>query len=277
MLRERNSRFISAPLAFAVVSFSLGELGDGLNIFQGIYLVGLGWNEGSVGLALSLMGLTTLLVQTVAGDFVDKTTLDRRIFLAIASVVTALSASAIFIVQEGNSHHGLIYITKVIEGIAGSFIGPCLAALTLASFGPLHFDRIMASNILWGHWGSVVAAVLAGGTAYVLYPNIKYCFLVIGASALLAVCFVQYLPQGDVLMGRGFHGTTSYLNEHGQLEKIDEEDDEDSCYTESGGRQRQEEQQQQQQQRPPQQAARYREIFADRKTAALCVAGFFFQ
>jgi hypothetical protein len=28
-------------IAFAIVSFSLGELGDGLNVFQGIYLVGL--------------------------------------------------------------------------------------------------------------------------------------------------------------------------------------------------------------------------------------------
>ena len=63
-------------LAFALVSFALGELGDGLNIFQGMSLVGLGWNEGSVGAALSLMGLTALLVQTVAGDIVDRTTLD---------------------------------------------------------------------------------------------------------------------------------------------------------------------------------------------------------
>jgi uncharacterized membrane protein len=28
-------------IAFAIVSFSLGELGDGLNVFQGIYLVGI--------------------------------------------------------------------------------------------------------------------------------------------------------------------------------------------------------------------------------------------
>lgn len=46
---------LSPKIAFLLVSFSLGQLGDGLNIFQGIYLVGLGWNEGSVGTALSLM------------------------------------------------------------------------------------------------------------------------------------------------------------------------------------------------------------------------------
>jgi len=264
------ARWLSAPLAFALVSFTLGELGDGLNIFQGIYLVGLGWNEGSVGLALSLMGLTALLIQTVAGDIVDKTKIDRRIFLSVASIVTALSASAILFVQEGNTDHALIFITKIIEGISGSFIGPCLAALTLASFGPMHFDKIMASNILWGHVGSVVAAILAGGTASILYPNIKYCFLVIGASGLLAVFFVHYLPEGDPLMGRGFKGKTA-LDEFGQLEKIDEADEEtekadDFPY-------------QDQDKAPiqPPEAASYREVFADRKTAALCVAGFFFH
>lgn len=140
------------------MAFALGELGDGLNIFQGIYLVNMGWSEGSVGIALSLMGLTALLVQTVAGDIVDKTLFDRRIFLVIASIVTALSASAILLVQ-GDSEQGLMYGTKIFEGIASSFIGPCLASLTLANFGPEHFDAIMASNILWGHVGSVISAV----------------------------------------------------------------------------------------------------------------------
>lgn len=174
-----------------------------MQIFQGIYLVGLGWNEGSVGLALSLMGFTALIIQPWAGDWVDKTTLDRRIFLSVASIFTAASASAILFVREGNSDHVLIFITKVIEGVTSSFIGPCLAALTLSTFGPHHFDAIMASNLLFGHVGSVFAAILAGLFAYAFYPDIKYCFLVVGASALMACFFVQFLPVGDQMMGRG--------------------------------------------------------------------------
>lgn len=85
----------------------------------------------------------------------DKTSVDRRIFLSAASIITALSASMIFFVQ-GNSQHYLIYISKVIEGISSSFINPCLSALVLATFGPNHFDVVMASNTLWGHIGSVV-------------------------------------------------------------------------------------------------------------------------
>jgi len=255
---------MSPKFAFACVSFSLGELGDGLNIFQGIYLVGIGWNEGNVGLALSLMGLTSLVVQAIAGDIVDKTSIDRRIFLAVASIVTAISASAILLVREGNTDHMLIFITKVIEGVAGSFIGPCLAALTLATFGPNFFDSIMANNILWGHVGSVIAAILAGSASYLLYPNIKYCFLVIGASALLACAFVGHLPEGDPLMGRGFKGKIA-LDQEGHVEKIGS-----GSFSVQDGMAP-----------PPRKeapvAATYWAVFSDRTTTILCLTGFFFH
>ena len=254
-------RLLSPKIAFLLVSFSLGELGDGLNIFQGIYLVGIGWNEGNVGIALSLMGLTALVVQPMAGDLVDRTLFDRRIFLALASLVTAASASAILFVREGNTDHALIFITKIIEGVAASFIGPCLAALTLATFGPHHFDAVMASNILWGHVGSVVAAILAGFVSYILYPHIKYCFLVIGVSALLACFLCPYLPQGDVLMGRGFAGKIA-MDEYGHLERL--ESDETTVAAENRTEEAPE-------------AASYWEVFGDFRSVIVCCTGFFFQ
>ena len=267
---------ISDKLAFALVSFFLGELGDGLNIFQGIYLVALGWNEGSVGIALSMMGFTALLTQTVAGDVIDKTTFDRRKFLSFAALMTAFSASAILFVKEGNGDHAMMYITKVIEGISSSFIGPCVAALTLANFGADTFDEVMASNILWGHVGSIASAVLAGLTAWMTYPNIRYCFLVIGFSALLAVFGVKLLPEGDVLMGRGLKGTptsenvavhsgddgnnvSDYVNMEAEGSTTSPPESRKIAVTED------------------QQIASYSEIFSDRKTVVLCLTGFFFH
>jgi len=293
MTKSNNNKLfsLSPKLAFLLVSFCLGELGDGLNIFQGIYLVGIGWNEGSVGAALSLMGLTALLVQPLAGDWVDKAAVNRRVFLTVASIVTAISASTILRVQPGNhvADHWLIYGSKIIEGIASSFIGPCLAALTLASFGPNHFDAVMASNLFWGHVGSVVAAILAGIVAYFSFPDIKYCFLVIGASALVAVSFIPSLPEGDPMMGRGFQGhatmdengnsfqSSEYKNNEDNMDtpaatettkltitpaetfNSDESDGGDSaCAT-------------------PPTAASYWEVFFDSKTCILCWTGFFFH
>jgi MFS family permease len=230
---------MTPTVAFALVSFCLGQLGDGLNIFQGIYLVNIGWNEGAVGIALSLMGLTSLVVQTYAGDIIDKTTIDRRVLLRTAALVTAGSAMAIMFVRVGNHDHLLMYVTKVFEGIASSFIGPCLAALTLASFGPEDFDAVMASNVLWGHVGSGIAAVLAGLASYVLYPEIKACFFVIGFAALCAVLLVQVLPDGDQLLGRGL-----------------QRDSDNSKQPE---------------------VSSYFDVFSDRNTLILCITGFFFH
>ena len=270
---DQTIRLLSPTIAFLLVSFSLGELGDGLNIFQGIYLVGLGWNEGAVGTALSLMGFTALVVQTFAGDWVDKTTLDRRLFLKMAAALTAASASCILLVREGNQDHGLIYGSKIVEGIASSFIGPCLAALTLATFGPHHFDAVMASNIFWGHIGSVVAAILAGLVSYLLYPNIKYCFLVIALSALFAILFVQFLPEGDPLMGRGFHGKVA-MDEYGHLEEIKSSDLEDEEYHRSNNNHQPEKDGIDEE---PPTAATYWEVFSDRRSWLLCLTGFFFH
>ena len=258
-----NSQYyISPKIAFLLVSFTLGELGDGLNIFQGIYLVGTGWNEGSVGLALSLMGFTTLLIQPLAGNWVDQTIIDRRIFLGTASAVTAVSASTILLVRQGNysSDHALIFISKIVEGVSASFIGPCVAALTLASFGPKYFDTIMASNIFWGHIGSVVAAILAGLVAYIFYPNVKYCFLIIAAAALCAILFIPFLPQGDPMMGRGFQGKVA-IDEAGQLEKLTDSDDTKVHAHDD----------------PPPVAATYLETLSCPRTGLLCMTGLFFQ
>lgn len=237
-------------------------------VLTGIYLVGLGWNEGSVGLALSLMGGCALMVQPFAGNLVDVTPFDRRIFLAVASLVTAFSASAILFVQEGNTEHALIFITKIIEGVASSFIGPCLAALTLSCFGPHHFDAVMASNIFWGHVGTSIAAVLAGIVAFVMYPDIKFCFLVIGASALIAVFFTQFLPHGDQQLGRGFQAQFA-MDEQGHLEKINgtEQDSGPSAPTTETTDTIAE----------IPEAASYWEVFLDRKTIVLCLSGFLFQ
>ena len=276
-----TSMMIAPKIAFLLVSFCLGELGDGLNIFQGIYLVGIGWNESAVGAALSLMGLTALLIQPLAGDWVDKATVDRRAFLTVASIVTALSASTILFVKAGNSDHMLIYGSKIMEGIASSFIGPCLAALTLGTFGPNHFDAVMASNLFWGHVGSVVSAVLAGIVAYASYPDIKYCFLVIGASAICATSFIPYLPQGDPMMGRGFQGKSA-MDDDGYLTPLVSEDDEEESVPSETSRLRLRESESVEDGNIPDadpntQASSYLEVFLDVKTCILCLTGFFFQ
>lgn len=97
------------------------------------------------------MGLMMMLVQTFSGDFIDKTRLDRRVFLALAALMTGLSSFAVTLVREGNRDHIAFYMVKVIEGMAASFIIPGLSALTLASYGPHHFDAVSSLQVFVSH------------------------------------------------------------------------------------------------------------------------------
>ena len=239
-------------------------------MMQGVYLVAIGWTEGSVGVALSIMGFTALAVQTYAGDIIDKTTLDRRKFLSIASLITAISASAIVFVNKGNDNHTLVFASKFIEGVSSSFIAPCIAALTMASFGPEKFDDVMASNMFWGHVGSCVSAVLAGTTAAILYPNIQYCFLVIGSSAIAAVGGVRFLPEGNPLLGRGLEkkdSIDSMVSEVSEENNIANEELASTYIV----------MEEEYPRGNPTEISSYWSVFSDRTTVVLCLTGFFFQ
>jgi len=254
---------MTPTLIFGCVSFSLGLIGDCLNIFQCIYLVQLGWNESRVGFALMLMGVSSLIFQTFAGDYIDKTSFDRRKLLNAASCSTAFSALVILFVREGNRDHFLIYTSKIIQGMSASFLAPCLGAVTLAFFGPRYFDEKMANNLLCNHLGTLGSAVLAGTAAYILYPDIKYSFLILAFALLSAIFFITLLPKGDPMMGRGFHGENENKldNQRDWVEKTDQENTKDVSLGTT----------------KVQEAASYWDVFSDRTVFILCLSGFFFS
>jgi hypothetical protein len=104
--------------------------------------------------------------------------------------------------------------------------------------------------------GSAVSAILAGTSAYILYPNIKFCFIVIGLSALSAAIMVKFLPEGDPLLGRGMSNTTKKDNERSQLQQSD------ANFTQEGNLP---------------EAESYISVICEPKTLTLCLTGFMYH
>ena len=92
----------------------------------------------------------------------------------------------------------------------------------------------------------MISAVLAGLLGYILY------FLVTAFSAIKAVFFVQFILEGDPLMGRRFHHVE-------KEEHVDGTNCKDLIKSKES------------------EAASYWEVFSDRNTCVLCLTGFFFQ
>jgi len=131
--------------------------------------------------------------------------------------------------------------------------------------------------VYWGHVGSVGAAVLAGIVAVIGYPHVEYCFLVIGASALVAIIFVPYLPQGNPLLGRGLDPSITpslqYSDSDTEIGSSTSEDSEEGVIPSEAT--------------PlvspdsltevPPEVASYWQVLSDYKTCTLCITGFFFH
>ncbi|KAL3935588.1 MAG: hypothetical protein SGBAC_008927 [Bacillariaceae sp.] len=234
-----------------MTAFSLAELGDGFGMFFDMYLLGLGWSETSVIVSGILRGIVDFSLKGIVGDIIDKTHYDRRVFLGGAALAVSLSSCMVFVVNGADDvDKAIVYIVRSLESIALSFLGPAFGAVTLSAFGPELFDKMQVQRELVSHAGSIVSAALSGVVAWYMYPNIQILFLLPTVFAISAIYFVRYIPRGDPLMGRGFHGTTEKRDEQGCV--VDTHKDE-----------------------PEPEAANYWDVFSDKRILWIIVADVF--
>lgn len=242
---------VSTLSAYLLTAFSLAELGDGFGMFFDMYLLGLGWTETAVILSGILRGVVDFSLKGIVGDIIDKTTHDRRIYLAVASGVIAASSCMVFFVNGMERlDECIVFAVRALESIALSFLGPAFAAITLSAFGPELFDQMQVQKELVSHAGSILSALMSGIVAWTMYPHIEVVFLLPSLFCLSTMFFVRQIPRGDPLMGRGFHAKTELRDEQGCV--IDTHKDE-----------------------PPPVPATYRDVFCDKRIVWIIIADIF--
>ncbi|WP_255551304.1 hypothetical protein [Granulicella sp. dw_53] len=82
--------------ALQATNFFLADVQTGLGPFLAAYLAGAGWEPGRVGMALTLGGIITVLLQTPAGAIVDQMK-SKRLILVIACGVLVVGATLLSI------------------------------------------------------------------------------------------------------------------------------------------------------------------------------------
>ncbi|USG61794.1 MFS transporter [Sneathiella marina] len=143
------------------VNFFAGDVLAGLGPYLAIYLLSvLKWAPGSIGIALALSTICTVIVQTPAGGIVD-TVRWKRGLLAVCAMTIAVSAVAITFFHSSFA----IYAAQMAIGVALAFVGPAIAAITLGLVGPEKFTAQTSANQAWNHAGNMIAAGLAAGIA----------------------------------------------------------------------------------------------------------------
>ncbi len=190
----------SAERALDALSFVLSDVRYGLGAYLAVYLLTEhAWDEASIGLALSFGGLVGLVSQTPLGALVDALRAKRAL---LAGAVTAATATC-FVIPLA-PRFWPVAAAGMVAGLAGTVIGPSLAAISLGIVGPARFARRAGRNESLFHLGNgainlmILATAPFFGTAVV--------FWTMGVTAVASVLAVRAVPERAINhdVARGF-------------------------------------------------------------------------
>ncbi len=155
------------------LNFFLADVQSGVGPFLAIYLAGSGWDEQTIGIALTGGGLAGIIAQTPAGALADRVRAKRTL---IACGVIALAVGALLI--GATPAFWTVMAAQTLIGASSSIFGPTVVAISLGVVGRTLFDRRQGRNQTFNSAGNVVAAVSMGLIGYFISNRGIFFFVV---------------------------------------------------------------------------------------------------
>src|SRR6202451_4291174 len=177
--------------ALEATNFFLADVQTALGPFLAAYLAGAGWEPGRVGMALTIGGIITVVLQAPAGAIVDQLR-SKRLILVLASAMLAAGAVLLSITAAPWA----VYTSQVLIGGAGPFLGPTLAAVTMGIVGVTFFDRQFGKNQAFNSAGNVVCALLIAGVSH-LFGN-RAIFITAAVLTIPTVLAIRAIRSKDI-------------------------------------------------------------------------------
>ena len=153
------------------LNFFLADVRTGVGPFLAIYLATQGWNEQAVGFALMVGGLAGVLSQAPAGALVDAVSSKRAL---IGGAVGLIATGAVALAS--GTPGPLVIVVQLILGVAGSVLGPAVAAVTLGLVGQRRMAQRVGRNHRFDSAGNLVAAAACGLVGYALSSRAIFWF-----------------------------------------------------------------------------------------------------
>jgi MFS family permease len=168
-------------------NFFLADVQAGVGPFVAAYLSSLGWQAGAVGRALTFGGIVTVLLQTPAGGIVDRAPWKRTLLIAGSLI---LGLGSLLLATSGTP--GSVYTAQGLIGVAGPFLGPTMAAITMGIVGTKLFDCQFGRNQGFNAAGNLfAAAVIAGVSRFIGYRAIFYAVAILVLPTIAAVSAIR--------------------------------------------------------------------------------------
>ena len=197
--RSRNAQ---APMPHAKslhaldwLNFSIAALLMGFGPFVAVKLADRGWMPANIGLVLTAGGVTGLLTQVPAGELVDRSK-SKRILVGLTTAAI-ISGALIFGLRPDFTS---VLAATVIQGTAGSVLGPGVAAISLGLVGQEAFSERLGRNQRFASIGGLSAAGLMGAVGYLL--STSDIFLLTAAFGIPALLAVVRIRADDIHFSR---------------------------------------------------------------------------
>jgi MFS family permease len=179
---------------------------DWLNAFLAALLMGFGpflsgcladrgWMPANIGLILTASALTGLLLQAPAGDLIDMAK-SKRALVAMGAAALMLAA----LIFGMRSDFPSVFAAAVIQGMAGTVLGPGIAAISLGLVGHNALAERLGRNQRFSSIGGLAAAGLMGVIGYLL--STRDIFFVTAALGLPVLLALTKIRAADIHFGR---------------------------------------------------------------------------
>ena len=180
-------RPIESLRALDWLNFFLAALLMGLGSFLASSLSDRGWTPANIGFVLTVSGLAGLLTQVPAGELIDMAKSKRTL------VGTGTAAVTLALLIFGlRTDFPSIFAAAVIQGTAGSILGPAVAAISLGLVGNEALAQRLGRNQRFASIGGLTAAGFMGVIGYL--TSLRDIFLVtaaLGFPVLLALARIR--------------------------------------------------------------------------------------
>src|SRR5262249_38610900 len=173
------------------LNFFVANFQSGCGPFISVYLTGVGWTQGAIGVALSAGTVAAMLGQVPGGALVDAVCSKRA---AGAAAIAAIIASALLIALWPALFP--IALAEILHAFASSILGPAIAALSLALVGHGAFGERLGRNARYLAIGNAFAAGLMGTFGY--YVGERAVFLLTAALGIPALAAIEMIRNADL-------------------------------------------------------------------------------
>lgn len=177
------------------LNFFLAALLMGFGPFVAVKLADRGWVPANIGFVLTASGLAGLLTQVPAGELID---LSRSKRLLVGMATTAIVSGVLIFGRRPDFPS--VFAASLIQGTAGSVLGPGVAAISLGLVGQELLAERLGRNQRFASFGGLTAAGIMGVIGYLLSTG--EIFLVTAAFGVPVILALVRIRADDINFGR---------------------------------------------------------------------------